>query len=292
LKINVAHVLMLKEQKILTPGEAGQILAAIEKLEKAGWKKTIHLDPRIGDLSTHVEAFIIKETGEEVGGKLHTGRSRNDIYPTLAKMLVRRFVLEVYEALVKLEETLLSLTAEHIEGYTHHSRPAQPITLGHYFLGNFDVFGRDLRRIEDFWPRLNTCPMGAAALATTGFPLDRSRVAELLGFDGFHEHSYDAISGKDFLVEYLFILSMVASDMGRIAENILLWATFEFGMIVLADEYTSFSTIMPQKKNPVAVESLRALNPVIAGKLFNAFGILKAEPWSNGRETTILEDDS
>jgi argininosuccinate lyase len=117
-------------------------------------------------------------------------------------------------------------------------------------------------------------------------------VAALLGFDDIHEHAYDAVSARDFLLEYLFILSTIASDLGRIAENILLWNTFEFGMIVLADEYTSFSTIMPQKKNPVALETLRALNSIVSGRLYNAFGILKAESWCNGRETTILDDDS
>ncbi|MCE5262980.1 MAG: argininosuccinate lyase [Deltaproteobacteria bacterium] len=296
LKINEAHVIMLQEQGLLNSDEARRILAVIRKLQNKGWEKAIHLDPSIGDLSTHVEAYIIKETGEGVGGKIHTGRSRNDIYLTLARMLVRRFILDVYGALTGLEKRLLTLAKEHIEtvmpGYTHHSQPAQPITLGHYFVGNFDVFARDLRRIEDFWPRVNTCPMGAAALATTGFPLNRQRMAELLGFDGIHEHSYDAVSSRDFLLEYLFILAQVASDLGRISENILLWATFEFGMITLADEYTSFSSIMPQKKNPVAVESIRALNSVISGKLSNALGILKAEPWSNGRETIILDDDS
>jgi argininosuccinate lyase len=296
LLINYAHIIMLHDKKIITTEDAQQILRTIKKLETAGVDKTIRLDPQVGDLSTHVEAYIIKETGQEVGGKLHTGRSRNDLYLTLTKMLIRRSFLDVYNALITLEESFLSLAFDHIEtilpGYTHHSQHAQPITLGYYFLGNFDVFLRNLERLENFWPRLNSCPMGAAALATTGFPLDRNYVAALLGFDKIHEHAYDAISSRDFLLEFLFILSTIASDIGRIAENILLWNTLEFGMVVLADEYTSFSTIMPQKKNPVAIESLRALNPMVVGKLFNAFGILKGEPWGNGRETIILDDDS
>jgi argininosuccinate lyase len=296
LLINYAHVVMLCGKGIISREEARLILKALKKLETAGVNRIIRLDPRVGDLSTHIEAHIIKETGPEVGGKIHTGRSRNDLYPTLTRMLLRRSLLEVYSALIALEESLLLLVSEHrqtvLPGYTHHSQHAQPITLGYYFLGNFDVFLRDLDRFEDLWPRLNRCPMGAAALATTGFPLDRNRMAVLLGFDNIHEHAYDAVSSRDFLLEFLFILSTIASDMGRIAENILLWNTFEFGMVVLADEYTSFSTIMPQKKNPVAIESLRAFNPVVAGKLFNAFGILKSESWCNGRETTILDDDS
>lgn len=296
LLINYAHILMLYEKGIIQTGDAQQILRAIKKLETTGVDKLIQIDPKVGDLSTHIEAFIIKETGQEVGGKLHTGRSRNDLYLTLTKMLVRNSFLNVYSALINLEETLLSLAYDHIEtimpGYTHHSQHAQPITLGYYFLGNFDAFERNLERLENFWPRLNRCPMGSAALATTGFPLDRNYVAILLGFDKIHEHAYDAISSRDFLLEFLFILSNISSDIGRIVENILLWNTFEFGMLVLADEYTSFSTIMPQKKNPVAAETLRALNPIVIGKLFNAFGILKAEPWGNGREMIILDDDS
>jgi argininosuccinate lyase len=117
-------------------------------------------------------------------------------------------------------------------------------------------------------------------------------MAQLLGFDRIHEHSYDAVSAKDFLLEYLFILASVSSDIGRIAESLLLWNTEPFAMIALADEYTSFSSIMPQKKNPVSIETLRAFNVLVYGKLLNAFGILKAEPWSNGRETVILDDDS
>jgi argininosuccinate lyase len=146
-------------------------------------------------------------------------------------------------------------------------------------------------RLADCYNRLNTCPMGAAALATTRFPLNRQRMAELLGFEKVHEHAYDAISAKDFILEYLFSLAMTVSDLGRITESLLYWNTYEFGMIELSDEFTSFSTIMPQKKNPVALETIRAMAPIITGKLFNAFGILKAEPWSNGRETTILDDD-
>ena len=295
-RVNKAHVVMLAEQELLSRKEAGQILKILKKLDSAGVDRIIHLDPRIGDLSTHVEAYVIRETGEEVGGKIHTGRSRNDLYPTLTKMLLRRWVLDLYEALLTLENSLLALAERHnttlCPGYTHHSQSAQPITLGHFFLGNADVFARDIARLESFWPRLNTCPMGAAAIATTGFPLNRARMAQLLGFDRIHEHSYDAVSAKDFLLEYLFILASISSDIGRIAESLLLWNTEPFAMIVLADEYTSFSSIMPQKKNPVSIESLRAFNVLVYGKLLNAFGILKAEPWSNGRETVILDDDS
>jgi len=296
LLINYAHIVMLCKQNLISQAEAAQILTCIHKLETRGVTEVIHIDPHVGDLTTHMEAYIIEETGPEIGGKVHTGRSRNDLYVTMTKMLIRRTVLDVYEALMTLETSLLSMAYEHREtimpGYTQHSQHAQPITLGYYFLGNFDVFNRDLHRLEDLWSRLNTCPMGAAALAGTGFPLDRAMVATLLGFDSVHEHAYDAVSSRDFLLEYLFILSSIASDLGRMAENILYWNTFEFNMIVLSDEYTSFSTIMPQKKNPVALETLRAFNAVVAGKLFNALGILKAEPWSNGRETTILDDDS
>lgn len=296
LMINYSHVIMLNEQNIITRVEANRILSSIKKLEMAGVDNTIHLDPRVGDLSTHVEAYIINETGADIGGKIHTGRSRNDLYVTLTKMIIRRSILDVYETLLTLGELLLSLTLQHKEtilpAYTHYSQHAQPITLGYFFLGNFDVFSRDLQRIEDFWPRLNRSPMGAAALATTGFPINRDRMAALLGFNGVHEHAYDAVSARDFVLEYTFILATIASDLGRIAENILHWNSFELGMVVLADEYTSFSSIMPQKKNPVSLETLRALNSIISSKLYNAFGILKGETWSNGRETIILDDDS
>jgi len=296
LLINYAHTIMLCEQNLIGREDTRQILTTIKSIENVGVEKAISIDPHVGDLTTHMEAYIIKATGENVGGRIHTGRSRNDLYATLTKMLIRRAALKIVTALIELENTLLRMASQHLEtvlpGYTHNSQHAQPVTLGHFLVGNFDVFLRDITRLENLWPRLNSCPMGGAALAGTGFPLNRARVAELLGFDSVHEHTYDATSSRDFLLEYLSVLSIIASDMGRITQDLLLWNTFEFGMISLADEFTSFSSIMPQKKNPVALESIRSFGVTIAGKFFNAFGMLKDEGWGNSRSVTILDDDS
>jgi len=293
--INYAHVIMLYEQNLLKQDETKKILEILKELEREGIENKIKLDWYKGDLTTSLEAYIIKKSNIDIGGRINTGRSRSDTFATLEKMDIRKNLIEIYDKLVSLEENLLFISQKNIEtvmpGYTHHSKQAQPITLGFFLLGNFDVFLREIERIEDLWKRLNKCPMGSAALATTGFNIDRWLIASMLGFDGIHEHAYDAISSKDLILEYLFILSSIASDLGRISESFLLWNSLEFGMIELNDAFTSFSSIMPQKKNAVSLEALRAFNTIITGKLINAFGLLKAEPWSYGRELVIMTDD-
>ncbi len=293
--INYAHIVMLLKQNIIDMNDAKRILKIFRNIEHDGAENVVPLDFKYGDLVVCLEQFVIEKTGVNCGGKINVGRSRNDINATVSKMVIREEVLNILESLYEFEKILLSMSEQNIEtvmpGYTHHSRHAQPITFGYFLMGNFDVFYRDMQRFENLWTRLNLCPMGAAALATTSFDLDRELVADLLGFEDVHEHGYDAISSRDYLIEYLFIISEITCELGRMAENFLLWTTFEFDMVELADEYTSFSSIMPQKKNAVSLECIRALNPIIYGKLFNALSILKALPWCNGREITLLEKD-
>jgi argininosuccinate lyase len=180
LNINKAHVLMLYRTKIISRTDARKILRILDTLERRGIAKEIHVDPHIGDLSTHMESYIISRVGEHIGGKIHTGRSRNDLYSTLNKMVARRQTLEIYSAVNQFIKTLLSEGLKYhdavMPGYTHHSQHAQPITFGYFLVGVAEVFFRNLIRLENAYTTINKSPMGAAALATTGFQLDRKLV--------------------------------------------------------------------------------------------------------------------
>jgi argininosuccinate lyase len=173
-------------------------------------------------------------------------------------------------------------------GYTHHSQHAQPITFAHYLLASHDAFSRDIRRFEQAYAVVNLSPMGGAALAGTGFPIDRARVADLLGFDGIVENSLDATGHVDFLLQTTAAIAIALSNLGRMSEGIYLWNTAEFGMVELADEYCSISSIMPQKKNPVALEMIRGESVLVASQLNGMMGILKALPPGGGREWTYV----
>jgi argininosuccinate lyase len=174
-------------------------------------------------------------------------------------------------------------------GYTHHSQHAQPITFAHYLLASHDAFSRDITRFEQAYAVVNLSPMGGCALAGTGFPIDRGRVAGLLGFDGIVENSLDATGHVDFLLQTTAAIAITLSNLGRMSESIYLWNTAEFGMVELADEYCSISSIMPQKKNPVALEMIRGESILVASRLNGMMGVLKALPPGGGREWSYVD---
>ena len=198
---HLAHVLMLKEQGIISQEDAAQILGAVLKLRREGPDIVPH-KPGLTDLFSNVEEWVIDQVGIQVGGKMHTGRSRNDMNPAIERMYIRRKLLEQMEAITFLMETLLVQAEVHkntiIPAYTHHSQQAQPITLGHFYMSAFENFGRDMERLMHAYEHVDLSPMGAAAVATTGFPISRERVAELLGFHGMLVNSMDATSTLDY----------------------------------------------------------------------------------------------
>jgi len=291
LQLHKAHVVMLVEQGIVAEVEARVILQELLDLEREG-VSSLTVDPSLG-LYLSTEKYLVDRLGPDVAGKMHTGRSRNDLEPSNNRLYARDRINRTVQALIELKESLLRKAEEHVEtvmpGYTHHSQQAQPITFAHYLLASHDAFSRDVRRLEQAYAVVNLSPMGGCALAATGFPISRERVAELLGFDGLVENSLDATGQFDYLLQTTAAIAIAMSNLGRLTEGIYLWNTAEFGMVELAEEYCSISSIMPQKKNPVALEMIRGEAILVASRLNGMMGILRAIPPGMGREPCYVE---
>ena len=287
LQNHLAHVIMLREQHIIPGEDAARILAALLRLPAIG-PENLEQRPGLTDLYSNIEAWLIDELGIEVGGKVHTGRSRNDMNSTVERMHTRDLILELCEAITFLMETLLRQAELHketvIPGYTHHSQQAQPVTLGHFYMSAFQAFSRDVERLQDAYKRVNWSTMGGAAIATTSFPVDRQRMADLLGFDGVLMNSMDATATVDFAYEPAAALAIYINNVGRMIESLLLWNLNEVGISRLALKYCSYSTIMPQKRNPVSLETLRYAGEWTYGTLSTMLNTMKAYPQGNGRE--------
>jgi argininosuccinate lyase len=291
LQLHNAHVVMLAEQGIISLEIARAILGGLLNLEREGIG-ALDLDPSLG-LYLSTEKYLNERIGPDVAGGMHTGRSRNDLEPAASRWHARERINEIVRALIGLKETLLEKAEAHIEtimpGYTHHSQQAQPITFAHFLLATHDAFDRDIQRLEQAYAVVNLSTLGGCALATTGFPINRERVAQLLGFDGLVENSLDATGQFDYLLQTTAAIAIAMSNLGRLTEAILLWNTAEFGMVELAAEYCSISSIMPQKRNPVSLEMIRGEAALVAGHLNSMMGILKAVPPGMGREPFYLE---
>ena len=291
LQLHKAHVVMLAEQRIILEEDAMAILGELLDLERLGMSN-LSLDPSLG-LYLSTERYLVDKLGPDVAGKMHTGRSRNDLSPANDRMYIRDRINEILQTLIELKQALLRRAEEHVDtvmpGYTHHSQQAQPITFAHYLLAGHDAFSRDVRRLEQAYDVVNLSPMGGAALAATGFAINRERVAQLLGFDGLVENSLDATGQFDYILQATAAIAISLSNLGRLVEGIYLWNTAEFGMVELADEYCSISSIMPQKKNPVALEMIRGEAILVANRLNGMMGILKAIAPGGGREWNYVE---
>ncbi len=253
--INKAHVVMLMEQNIIAKQDGAALLAALEKTED------LTLDSSMEDVHMAVEEAVLKEAGSEAGGNLHIAKSRNDQVATAIRMTLRNELLTLLRSLTHVQEHLVEVAEEHVETvileYTH-LQPAQPVTFAHYLLSYVDALERDAQRLQNDYTRVNLCPLGAGALATTSFPINRDRTAELLGFSGLVENSLDAVGSRDFIAETLADLTLIAVNLSRLAEDFIIWSSPDFGVVELPDEFTSTSSIMPQKKNPELLEVIRA----------------------------------
>ncbi|MGD6851093.1 MAG: argininosuccinate lyase [Candidatus Bathyarchaeia archaeon] len=275
LAINKAHVAMLTEEKIIKQQDGAKILCALQKLDSA------QLDPNAEDVHMAVEETILAQTGPEVGGNLHIAKSRNDQTATALRMALRTEILTVMAETLGMQQALLEVAAKHTDTiileYTH-LQAAQPVTYAHYLLSHFDALGRDLQRLQSAYERVNLCPLGAGALATTSFPINRKKTAQLLGFGGVLENSLDAVGSRDFIVETQAALALLAVNLSRFAEDLIIWSSSEFGTVELPDEFTSTSSIMPQKKNPEVLEVIRARASYALGDFLAAAGIVKSLP--------------
>ncbi len=269
MKIHQAHGVMLAEEKIISEEDIGMIFKVLGDLEKEiNWHE-VQYDPRFEDLFFHLENEIIGRVGEKIAGQLHTGRSRNDIDATLFRMVLREKLLALADQLLDFRQAILRLAEENVNtlvlGYTH-TQPAQPTTLAHYLLGVLNFLERDFQRLQEFYTRLNMSPMGAGALTTTSFRINRESVARYLGFDQVLENSYDCVGGSDHLVEGSGLLVVMMTSLSRLLYDFLLYVMEEFNYLRLGDAYVQISSIMPQKRNPVSLEHSRALATGILGQ--------------------------
>lgn len=273
--INKAHVIMLIEQKIIKPHDGEKILKALAK------QAVNNLDPDAEDVHMAVEEAVLTETGPEVGGNLHIAKSRNDQVATAIRMQLRKELIAIMFKVLEMQQILLETADKHVDTiileYTH-LQPAQPVTFAHYLLSFYDGLTRDLQRLQGAYDRVNLCPLGAGALATTSFPINRKRTAKLLGFRDVLENSIDAVGSRDFIVETIAALTMLAVNLSRLAEDLIVWSSPEFGTVELPDEFTSTSSIMPQKKNPEVLEVIRARASYALGDFVAAAAALKSLP--------------
>ena len=285
--VHFAHVEMLFHEHIINREEASQLLAALLRVWNEGPGIVPLREGRV-EFFSNLEDWLVDEIGIDTGGKFHIGRSRNDIECTIARMMSKEYLTEFAFSVIGLTRDLLAKASEHVEtvmpGYTHHSQHAQPTTLGHYLLWGVDSYMRDLGRASDCFDRTDRCSMGAAALCTTGFPINRDYTARLLGFKDIAEHSVDAAGSRDHLLEAASVLAIFESSLNRLTELLLIWNIREIGMVRLAKKHCSYSSIMPQKVNPIGIEMVRTSASDTYSRLLNMLITLKATTPGNGRE--------
>ena len=281
-----AHVKMLAKQGILTEKERDEILVGLESIQKDVADGTLAITAEYEDIHSFVEANLIERIGDP-GKKLHTGRSRNDQVALDMRLYTRMQVEHTQELLRHLLTTILSIMEKHTEtimpGFTHLQK-AQPITLAHHMGAYFEMFKRDVQRLEDIHERMNYCPLGSGALAGTTYPLDREYTAELLGFYGPTLNSMDGVSDRDYLLEYLSAMSTIMMHLSRFSEEVIIWNSNEYRFIEIDDAYSTGSSIMPQKKNPDIAELVRGKTGRVYGALMALLTTMKGIPLAYNKD--------
>lgn len=283
---SLAHVTMLGRCGILPAEDVetikGGLVRVLEKLRRG----EVEFSAANEDIHMTVERLLIEEIGP-VGGKLHTGRSRNDQVATDMHLYLRKRVVEFVGLLGALQEALIEQAQANVEtivpGYTHLQR-AQPISFAHHLLAYVSMFGRDAERLMDSYKRIDILPLGAGALAGTTFAIDRHFVAEQLGFGRVYDNSLDAVSDRDFIVEFLANASLVMTHLSRLCEELVLWSSTEFGFVELDDAFCTGSSIMPQKKNPDVAELVRGKTGRVYGNLIGLLTVLKSLPLAYNKD--------
>lgn len=287
---SIAHARMLGAQGILTADEASQIIAGLEAIHAEYEAGNLPEDLDLEDIHMATEARLADKIGP-VAGRLHTARSRNDQVATDFRLFVRDCADEVDASLALLQRALVDRAAEHADtvmpGFTH-LQSAQPVTLGHHLMAYHEMIGRDRSRFRDARARMNLSPLGAAALAGTGFPTDRHMTAAALGFDGPTRNSLDSVSDRDFALDYLMAATQCSLHLSRLAEEFVIWASQPFGFISLPDAYSTGSSIMPQKRNPDAAELVRGHAGRIMGCMTALCVTMKGLPLAYSKD---MQDD-
>ena len=287
---SLAHAAMLAERGIISKEDGTAIARGLEAIRAEIDAGTFTFDAALEDIHTNIEVRLKALIGEPAG-RLHTARSRNDQVATDFRLWVRRAIDELTLDLKDLIAALIDRAEEHaatlMPGFTH-LQPAQPTTFGHHLMAYVEMFGRDVSRLADARTRLNESPLGAAALCGTSFPIDRHATAKALGFDRPTANSLDSVSDRDFALEYLAGLSIIAIHLSRFAEEMVLWTSDGFRFVSLSDAFTTGSSIMPQKRNPDAAELVRAKAGHVIGSLTQLFIVMKGLPLTYGKD---MQDD-
>lgn len=285
-----AHATMLAMQSIITQDDASTIIAGLDQIKTEIEADAFEFKASLEDIHMNVEARLREIIGD-AAGRLHTGRSRNDQVATDLKLWVRD-ALDILDGdIAALQAALLDQAETHaasvMPGFTH-MQTAQPVTLGHHLLAYVEMLGRDRSRVQDARARMNENPLGAAALAGTSFPIDRDLTSKALGFDRPSANSLDAVSDRDFAMEYMAAGAILSVHLSRLAEEIVLWCSDQFGYLRLSDEFSTGSSIMPQKRNPDAAELVRAKAGRVIGALNSLMIVMKGLPMTYGKD---MQDD-
>jgi argininosuccinate lyase len=283
---SIAHARMLAHVGVLTAAECEAIVNGLKQIEAEIDAGTFEWRTALEDVHMNIEARLIERIGD-AGKKLHTGRSRNDQVATDMRLYLRDGIDEVLGGLRRLEEGLLAVAEREVDtilpGFTH-LQVAQPVTFGHHLLAWFEMLERDRARFTDCRRRVNVMPLGAAALAGTSYPIDRAFTAKALGFDAPAENSLDAVSDRDFMVEFVAASATLMMHLSRFSEELILWSSTPFGFIELSDAFCTGSSIMPQKKNPDVPELIRGKAGRVHGNLVALLTLMKGQPLAYNKD--------
>lgn len=283
---SIAHATMLANQNIISQDEAHTIIEGLKAIQKDVHQNKIEFKASLEDIHLNIEHELIQRVGE-AGGKLHTGRSRNDQVATDMHLYTKEEVSGIIELIKSLQQTILTIANQHVDtimpGYTHLQR-AQPISFAHHIMTYFWMLERDKSRFQDSMKRIDISPLGAAALSGTTHPIDRHETQELLNFSAVYENSLDAVSDRDYIVETLYNISLTMVHLSRFSEEIIFWSTDEAKFITLSDAFSTGSSIMPQKKNPDMAELIRGKVGRTTGHLMSMLVTLKGLPLAYNKD--------
>ena len=287
---SIAHATMLAGQNIISKKEAQEIVSTLKNILQDIEKGKFKFTTADEDIHMAIEKELTKRIGE-AGGKLHSARSRNDQIVLDVRLFLRAEIKSMVAGITSLQLRLLEMAKKEIKtimpGYTHMQK-AQPVLLSHYFMAFGEMFARDVQRLNDCAKRINILPLGAAALAGTGLPIDRNMTAKILHFPEVSKNSMDTVADRDFIAEFIFAASIIMMHLSRFCEDLVLWSSDEFGFVEISDAYTTGSSIMPQKKNPDVAELVRGKTGRVYGDLFAIMTIMKGLPMTYNRD---LQED-
>ena len=283
---SIAHATMLSEVEVLSESELKEILNGLDKIKSEITSGKFNWSIDLEDVHMNIESRLTEICGEP-GKKLHTGRSRNDQVATDIRLYLRDHVVMINQELKKLLNALLDLAEKEnntiMPGFTH-LQAAQPITFGHHLLAYFEMFKRDYERLQESYKRINTMPLGSAALAGTSYPINRERTAEILGFERISQNSLDAVSDRDFAIEFASNASLIMMHLSRFSEELVLWSSAQFEFVSLPDSFCTGSSIMPQKKNPDVPELVRGKTGRVTGNLVSLLTLMKGQPLAYNKD--------